>query len=188
MYQRMLMDGKPYPEYIVHADAVQLTLRSTMENERFIRFVVEEQDKCQMTFDLSKLMLLRYLMDHKRITIALGAKVIQGSKDSALASLEKLRELTLVESSGREYMLTPRVYETLKKDVAYIQDKTVQQLKGKGLIIEYCREKGTINRSKVQELCGYSKDQATYLLKKMCNDNVLERLGRGRSTEYRLKA
>lgn len=158
-----------------------------MENEKFIRFAVEEQDKCQMTFDLAKLMLLRYLMDHKRITIVVAARVIQNSRDSALASLEKLRELMLVESTGREYMLTSRVYEMLKNDVAYIQDKTVQQLKGKRYVIDYCREKGTINRSKVEELCGYSKDQATYLLKKMCNDGELERMGRGRGTKYRLK-
>lgn len=186
MYQRMLVDGKPYPEYIVHLDAIRLVLHSTMENETFLRFVVEEQERNQREFSLSKLMLLRYLTDHKKMTVARGAKLIQDSVDTAHTNLEELRALGLVEPSGREYMLTARVYEMLKKEVNYVQDKTVQQVKARARILDYLETKSDIGRATVQELCGYSEDQAYYLLNKMYTEGKLERIGKGRATKYRL--
>ena len=187
MYKSMLMDGKPYPEFVVYLDSIKLILHSTMENENFIRFVVEEQEEAQKSFTLPKLMLLRYLTDHKRITLAQAARLTQNTSDTAQQDLEELRNLGLVEPSAREYMLTARAYQALKKDIAYIQDKTITHIRAKDRVIEYLEAGKYINRSKVQELCGYSKDQASYLLRKMYNDGTLERTGKGRGIKYRLK-
>lgn len=187
MYQSMLLDGKPYPKYTVYSDSIRLTLHSTMENENFIRFVVEEQDKNQKGFELPKLMLLRHLTEHKRIAISEAAELIQSDKDTAGVELEGLRSLNLVEPSGRDYMLTARAYEGMKKDVAYVQDKTISQIRAKSHILDYLALWDTIDRSKVQELCGFSKDQASYMLKKLVANGVLERFGNGKATKYRLK-
>ncbi|MFR6093396.1 MAG: hypothetical protein ACLUIR_08910 [Faecalibacterium prausnitzii] len=35
MFQSMLTEGKPYPEYASTPNPVRLTLRSTMENQSF---------------------------------------------------------------------------------------------------------------------------------------------------------
>lgn len=183
MYQSMLLDGKPYPKYTVYKDSIRLTLHSTMENENFIRFVVEEQDKNQKSFELPKLMLLRHLTEHKRITITEAAELIQSDKDTAGVELEGLRALSLVEPSGKDYMLTARVYEAMKKGIAYEQDKVLVQIKGKGLIREYLQRKETITNQIVRKLCGYNKNQAAYILNEMVTTGELERIGSGRGTK-----
>ena len=98
--------------------------------------------------------------------------------------MEELRALRLIEPSGREYMLTAKVYEVVKNDVAYIQDKTVTYIVAKSRILEYLKQKDSINSGKVQELCGYNKDQAFYILTKLCKEDVLYKTGTGRGTKY----
>ena len=44
---------------------------------------------------------------------------------------------------------------------------------------------GRIVRKDVSELCRINDDQATYLLRKMCRENKLELVGRGRGAYYR---
>lgn len=43
IYREMVSMGKPYPEYHVFSDAVSLTLRSSVEDMSFVKFVVAEQ-------------------------------------------------------------------------------------------------------------------------------------------------
>ena len=38
------------------------------------------------------------------------------------------RDEVLLELNGKTYMLSLKVYETVKTDVAYVQDKTVSQI------------------------------------------------------------
>lgn len=45
MFQSMLTEGKPYPEYASTPNSVCLTFRSTMENQNFVRFIAETQDR-----------------------------------------------------------------------------------------------------------------------------------------------
>ena len=41
------------------------------------------------------------------------------------------RDEGLLELNGKTYMLSLKVYETVKTDVAYVQDKTVSQIQAK---------------------------------------------------------
>ncbi len=47
------------------------------------------------------------------------------------------RDEVLLELNGKTYMLSLKVYETVKTDVAYVQDKTVSQIQAKDRILEY---------------------------------------------------
>ena len=44
MFQSMLTEGNPYPEYASTPNSVRLTLRSTKENQTFVRFIAETQE------------------------------------------------------------------------------------------------------------------------------------------------
>ena len=79
MFQSMLTEGKPYPEYASTPNSVRLTLRSTMENQNFVRFIAETQDKRSKMFTLSELMIMHYLREHQKITLKQAAKTIQES-------------------------------------------------------------------------------------------------------------
>ena len=64
------------------------------------------------------------------------------------------RDEGLLELNGKTYMLSLKVYETVKTDVAYVQDKTVSQIQAKDRILEYLKHKPSITNQKAQELCG----------------------------------
>lgn len=183
----MLTEGKPYPEYASTPNSVRLTLRSTMENQSFVRFIAETQDKRSKMFTLSELMILHYLREHQKITLKQAAKTIQETDDNAHKVLSGLRNEGLLELDGKTYMLTLKVYETVKTDVAYIQDKTVNQIQAKDRIVQYLKRKPEITNQKVQELCGYTKDQAYRILRKLLEEETIAPVGDGRGRRYCLK-
>ena len=74
------------------------------------------------------------------------------------------RDEGLLELNGKTYMLSLKVYETVKTDVAYVQDKTVSQIQAKSRIMEYLQHKPSITNQKAQELCGFNKNQTYYKL------------------------
>ena len=183
----MLTEGKPYPEYASTPNSVRLTLRSTMENQNFVRFIAETQDKRSKMFALSELMILHYLREHQKITLKQAAKTIQETEDNAHKVLNALRDEGLLELNGKTYMLSLKVYETVKTDVAYVQDKTVSQIQAKDRILEYLKHKPSITNQKAQELCGYTKDQAYRILRKLLDEGKIEVKGAGRGRSYFLK-
>ena len=187
MFQSMLTEGKPYPEYASTANSVRLTLRSTMENQSFVHFIAETQDKRSKMFTLSELMILHYLREHQKITLKQAAKTIQETDDNAHKVLNALRDEGLLELNGKTYMLSLKVYETVKTDVAYVQDKTVSQIQAKDRILEYLKHKPWITNQKVQELCGYARGQAYRILQRLSSEGIIEGRGQGCARKYYLK-
>lgn len=75
----------------------------------------------------------------------------------------------LIEIVGKEYMLTAKVYEALKSDVEYTRDKTIQYIKAKNMILEYLqsnKSNSRITSAKIQEMCGFTKQQARGVIDK----------------------
>lgn len=92
----------------------------------------------------------------------------------------------LLETSGKDYMLTARVYETVKSDIEYTRDKTIQYIRAKEMIIEYIKKHGSANKSTVQELCGFSEQQARRTLEKMQKEYIIKLANGGRYAKYTL--
>ena len=68
-----------------------------------------------------------------------------------------------------------------------MQDKTITTINAKGRIHDYLQQKEWINSAKVQQLCGFNKDQAYRILRLMCEDGILEKSGSAKGTKYKLK-
>lgn len=77
-----------------------------------------------------------------------------------------------LEIKKKDYMLTARVYEAVKSDVEYTRDKAVQYIRAKEMIVEYLKMHGSITKATVQELCGFSEQQARRTLEK-CKKKIL---------------
>ena len=176
--------GKPYPVYRVFNDAVQLTIGSVMEDPEFVKFIVKEQDSQQINLSLPQLMILRYTVENRKIKLADAQRIAQVSDEDARKCCSDLIKLGLIEIVGKEYMLTARVYEAVKSDVEYTRDKTVQYIKAKDMIVEYIKKHGFIDRATVQELCGFSNQQARRTLEKMKNENIILMSNGGRYAKY----
>lgn len=186
MYREMVSMGKPYPEYTVYNDAIRLTLYSVLEDEGFVKFITETQDKNMITFSLSELMILRYLFENKTINLSTAKKLTQQSENEVKHALNNLEKYKLIELSGRVYMMTPSSYHKVKSDVQYTQDKTVTYLKSKDLIIEYLLTHDSINNETIRELCRCTKKQATTFSRKMRESGIITMEGKGRATIYKL--
>lgn len=184
IYKEMVTMGKPYPVYRVFNDAVQLTIGNVMEDPEFVKFVVNEQDSKKITFSLAQLMVLRYIAENRKIKLTEAQRVAQITDDEAKKCCSDLMNLGLIEAAGKEYMLTARVYDAIKSDVDYTRDRVVQYIKAKEMIIEYIKIHGFITRMTVQELCGFSNQQARRTVEKRKADNIIEMSCSGKYAKY----
>ena len=186
IFREMVSMGKPYPVYRVFNDAVQLTIASATESVDFVKFIVNEQEKEQIFLSLAELMILRYVTDNRQIKLDKAQELTQASENEVRKSVANLVKHGLLETSGKGYMLTARVYDAVKSDVEYTRDKTIQYIRAKEMIIEYIKKHGSINKSTVQELCGFSEQQARRTLEKMQKDYVIKLANGGRYAKYTL--
>lgn len=184
IFREMISSGKPYPQYHAYNEAVTLTIFSAIDDVNFVRFIASEQDKLQKILPLPELMILRYLRDNKRIILSEVQELTQLPIAEARKSCNDLAKNGLIELSGKEYMLTPKVYEAIKSDVEYTQDKTIQFIKAKSRILDYLEQENSITNEKIRELCGFTKQQARAVTDKMRAENILKMEGKGRLSRY----
>ena len=158
IYREMVSMGKPYPEYHVFSDAVSLTLRSSVEDMSFVKFVVAEQEKKQIILSLAELMILRYVTKNKQIKLSDAKDLVQLSLEDTRKCCLNLVKRGLIETVGKEYMLMARVYEMVKSDVQYTRDKVVQYIK--------------------------AEQQARATIDKMRKENIIDMICKGKSSKY----
>ena len=150
----------------------------------FVKFIVQEQEAQQQLLPLAELMILRYLSEHKRIKLSIAQKLTQCNADDTKKSLNNLSRLGLIETVGKDYMFTVRVYDAIKPDVAFIQDRTIRYIKAKAMILEYLSLNGKITNDKIQELCSFTREQARTVTEKMRKEELLILIGKGRGAYY----
>ena len=186
IFRDMVSSGKPYPEYRSYNDAVTLTMYSSIDDMNFVKFIANEQNSRQKNFSLQELMILRYLTDNGKTTFSELETISQSDEDDTRKGCSSLVNDGLIELSGREYMLTARVYEKVKKDVDYTRDKLIQYVRAKEMIIEYTTKSGSITNEKVRELCGFTRQQARSTLDRMRKEKILVLNKKGKYSSYSL--
>ena len=187
IFKEMISMGKPYPKYKSFNDAVSLTIFSAIDHTEFIKFITEVQEKNSRIMPLAEMMILRDLMDNRKEPLSLLACTIQKSLDETKRSCNELINDGLIEIVGKEYMLTAKVYEALKSDVEYTRDKTIQYIKAKNMILEYLqsnKSNSRITSAKIQEMCGFTKQQARGVIDKMRGEGLLKIHNHGKKSYY----
>ena len=187
IFKEMISMGKPYPKYKSFNDAVSLTIFSAIDHTEFIKFITEVQEKNSRIMPLAEMMILRDLMDNRKEPLSMLAGTIQKSLDETKRSCNELINDGLIEIVGKEYMLTAKVYEALKSDVEYTRDKTIQYIKAKNMILEYLqsnKSNSRITSAKIQEMCGFTKQQARGVIDKMRGEGLLRIHNHGKKSYY----
>ena len=184
IYKDMVSTGKPYPRYRSFNDAVTLTIFSSIDNTEFVKFITEIQEKNNRIMPLAEMMILRDLMNNRKEQLSELSRTVQKSLDETKKACNELVARGLIEIIGKEYMLTAKVYEALKSDVEYTRDKTVQYIKAKNMILEYLNLNDTITSGKIQEMCGFTKQQARGVIDKMRNEGIIFLCKKGKKSYY----
>lgn len=186
MFKDMVSLGKPYPRYKSFNDAVSLTMYNAIDNTEFVKFIVETQEKNSEIMSLAEMMILRDLMDNRKQSLSVLSNTVQKSLDETKKLCNKLIANGLIEIVGKEYMLTAKVYEVLKSDIEYTRDKTIQYIKAKNMIIDYLEMENNdkITSAKIQEMCGFTKQQARSTIDKMRKEGILDICKHGKYSYY----
>lgn len=184
IFKDMVSMGKPYPKYRSFNDAVSLTIFSAIDNIEFVKFITEIQDKSNKIMPLAEMMILRTFLDNRKEQLSELSKKVQKSLDETKKLCNELVNSGLIEIVGKEYMLTAKVYEALKSDVEYTRDKTIQYIKAKSMILEYLQTNDQITSAKIQEMCGFTKQQARIVIDKMRSGKLIALKGKGPAARY----
>ncbi|MBC8060687.1 MAG: hypothetical protein H7Y18_08470, partial [Clostridiaceae bacterium] len=184
IFRDMLALGKHMPVYTVYSDAVRLTLRNTLEDKQFVRFILEEQETKQKIFNTVEVMILHYLKENRSLNILEATKLVQLEDMDTRNILNELAESGYLERNNRKFIFTQKVYGAFGEKTGYIKDKTVDYIRAKRMIIEYIEKEGFITNRIVQELCIYEDSQSQYTLKKMVEEYLIKLIGKGRGSKY----
>lgn len=84
-------------------------------------------------------------------------------------------------------MFTHRVYESLDDNIEYTKDKDFDEIQAKTMIIDYLNKNGSITRSDVERLCGFSSTSSKRILRSLREAEIIVLEGRARASFYRLK-
>lgn len=184
IFKDMVSMGKPYPKYRSFNDAVSLTIFSAIDNIEFVKLITEIQDKSNKIMPLAEMMILRTLLDNRKEQLSELSEKVQKSLDETKKLCNELVNSGLIEIVGKEYMLTAKVYEALKSGVEYTRDKTIQYIKAKSMILEYLQTNDQITSAKIQEMCGFTKQQARIVIDKMRSGKLIALKGKGPAARY----
>lgn len=96
-----------------------------------------------------------------------------------------------IEKEGVTIMTEEKFKEILDKEEtdtvefkSWIRDKTVQYIKAKNMILEYLQTNAQITSAKIQEMCGFTKQQARSVIDKMRSEELIDICRRGNKSYY----
>jgi ATP-dependent DNA helicase RecG len=175
MYYICLMEGKPLPDYSQTDDyQVDLRLLARIVDESFYIFVNEIQNRRADKLNVFDLLTL--------------SRVRQGiSTDLPEASVEKLQREGLIKSQSsadKKYVLGDLYYE-IAKQPAYIKEYRLRDLQ----IVANCFEAAEFVNMKDFVIAfnnQLSRGQIRYLILKLEEEKLINTIGKGRSTHYKL--
>ncbi|MCC5897168.1 MAG: putative DNA binding domain-containing protein [Phormidium sp. BM_Day4_Bin.17] len=190
IYRGLLRFGRPAPDYSDTSNtSVVLHLATADADLKFLRLVVEEENRQGKSLPIDSLIALATLREAKRLSAAQLATAIHRTPSQARKTLEVLNELGLIQAHGtnnRTYTFTPTVYQATGNQAEYTRQAAFSALQHEQMVISYVEQHGQIRRSEVMDLCRLSEGQAKMLLKRLKDKGAIVLEGKGRNALYRI--
>lgn len=191
IYRGLLRFGRPAPNYTrTNSNSVVLSLSTTEADHKFLKLVVEYENRLGNSLPIDSLIALAALLQAKRLSAEELATFIQKDSLQARKTLELLNEAGLVQAHGitrsRTYTLASTVYQAAGNKAEYTRQVGFSTLQNEQLVLNYIEQHGQIKRAEVMELCRLSENQASKLLIKLRNQGRLRSHGTRGGTFYTL--
>ena len=189
IYTAMLRSGHAIPDYSASNNtSVVLRLDSAELDENYIKMIISEESRSQRTMPLDALIVLSVLKTERRATISMLSSKIQKSISDTRAIVEWLIELGMAEgvgnASARRYMLSSKVYSATDNKAGYSRQRGWDVMQEKELILTHLGKFHEIDRTGIMDLCRCTANHASWLLRQMVKDGVIEQCGQSRGTHY----
>ncbi|MDO5399478.1 MAG: ATP-binding protein [Eubacteriales bacterium] len=190
IYTVMLRSGHAIPDYSASTNtSVVLRLNSAALDEGYIKMIIAEEERLQSTMPVDALIALSVLKTERRATMTLLSAKIQKPISDTRAIVEWLIELGMVEGvgngSGRRYMLSSKVYSITNNKAGYARQRGWDTMQERELLLMHLEKYNEINREGVVELCRCTANHASWLLRQLVKDGIVELCGSGRGSYYR---
>jgi ATP-dependent DNA helicase RecG len=184
IYRELLRNGGPAPNYDRSTSStVAVIMPRSGIDQGFVRLVAE-QDRAGRELKLDELLVVRAIIDHRRLGVPDAAVLIQKTESEALAVFEKLTASGLANRTQDAYAPSQFV-------LAYVVKRQPRQgrfgltpAEQERRVLDWVRMNKSITRANVEEICGLEYRQATYLLRKLLNSKKLRKVGSRRWTHY----
>jgi ATP-dependent DNA helicase RecG len=187
IYQGQVRYGRPLPDYSKSDDhGVRLLLRGGKANLDFIR-VVHEIETTISRLGLDELIALNQLQHERRISAVDLARHVQRGVHDARATLERLVERGILESTGqrlRLYHLSADAYRKLGASADYVRIRGFEPRQQEALILDYLRAHGRITRGEAVQLCRISSELAKKRLQRLADEGRIRLVGERRGAFY----
>lgn len=190
IYTVMLRSGHAIPDYSSSGHtAVILRLNSAELDEGYIKMIIAEEERLQSAMPVDALIVLSVLKTERRATIKLLSTKIQKSTADTRPVVEWLIELGMVEGVGngsaRRYMLSSKVYSITNNKAGYTRQRGWDTLQERELILAHLNKYSKITREDVVELCRCTPNHASWLLRQLVSDSMIQLCGAGRGAFYK---
>ena len=190
IYTVMLRSGHAIPDYSSSSNtAVVLRLNSAELDESYIKMIISEEERLQQTIPVDALIVLSVLKTERRATIKLLSTKIQRPLSDTRSVVEWLIELGMVEGVGngsaRRYMLSSKVYSITNNKAGYTRQRGWDTLQERELILAHLNKYSKITREDVVELCRCTPNHASWLLRQLVSEKMIQLCGAGRGSFYK---
>lgn len=189
IYEGSLYYGRPLPDYSESTETmVKLFIPRGVPDKAFVRMISEEQQRQGYALPVNSLLLLNSLRELRRLSLQEIAKQINLPEAKTKSILERLTEAGMVEAygngRGRQYLLSSKMYRQNERDIAYVRQTDIDQVRYSELVLKLAKQQGSITRSDVAELLHINPPQAHHILKRLVQGGELEPMGEKRGRKY----
>ncbi|MDO9575400.1 MAG: ATP-binding protein [bacterium] len=191
IFEGQVRYGRPIPDYGRTTESnVVVVLQGCPANLDFCKWVVEKE-RAGRTLSVDNLIILNELQHERRIDITHAMKLTQKTEGDVRATLEHLIEDGVIEAKGekrgRIYHLSASVYKVFGKKAGYIRTRGFEPIQQEQMVIQYIEAHGRITRKEIVDLCKITSRQATHLLKKLVDKEILVLKGERKGAYYEQK-
>ena len=190
IFEGSIIYGRPWPDYSETTSTnVKLFIQRAKADDRFTKFIADEQNRLGRPLSISSLMILSLLKNEKRLSIDQMASLTHFSEGKLRGAIENLIEDGLVEGIGngksRSYLLSEKVYKESNRTIQYVRQTGIDKIAYPEMIMKLAKtQDGIITKQDVAELLKVTPEQAYSEIKKLVEKGKLSRLCGGKYAKY----
>lgn len=189
IFEGSLLYGRLPPDYGASTDrSVTLFIPKGLPDKAFVKMLSMEQQRLGRSLPIHSLVVLNALKQLHRASIHEVTEYTHIDETKVKVAIEALTEAGLVEAfgagRGRYYLLSAKVYGNENNSAGYVRQRGIEEIRYPEMVLKMANSQGYVTRSDVAELLKLTPPQAYRVLQKLCEEQKLRLVGKGRHSQY----
>lgn len=192
IFEGSIIYGRPWPDYSETTSTnVKLFIQRAKADERFTKFIADEQNRLGRPLSIYALMILSLLKNERRLTMGRIVDMTHLAEGKLRGSIENLIEDGLVEGVGngksRTYLLSEKAYKENNRSIQYVRQTGIDRIAFPEMILKLAKtQDGMITKQDVSELLKISPEQAYSEIRNLVKEGKMYKYCGGKYSKYKL--